>query len=371
MHSAVLFLLLCGQVAWSADQILLMRHCPRAPGPLKEGRFPEEFASLNDYSQFQFPATEAWGAAPNQCTPAGLAAAESYSSLLGELLGQVNLITADDVTRTIDTANRLARKLAPGRSIKINGGLFSPADKGICRKLSQAEKSKCLEDQLASVPWPLGSEGLQRQLQELQNMIGRGRAPALDTISSNVSDGKFIGGAYLASEIIENFNLEFASGLDMAWGRITESDLYGKFLGLHGYYFQVAHGGIAIAQREASGILATVTDLLNLGGGGSEIFVAHDTTLAGVVGLLGLQANCAPSLLHGAPPLSGLLFKLDGLKDVRIEFLSPLHKGASDIYRCPVAVNSTQPVGVPLSSFKTLVNEAIDPNCVEEVSIVV
>ena len=54
------------------------------------------------------------------------------------------------------------------------------------------------------------------ELEELQQLVGHGAAPALNEVALNVSGGYLTGGLYVASEgIIETFILEAGAGLQV------------------------------------------------------------------------------------------------------------------------------------------------------------
>lgn len=352
-------------VALTAHQFFLMRHCPRAPAlRMKKGRFLRGFASLDNYSHLRFPEASAWGAAPNHCTPGGMEAISFYSEHLKHVLGETKItrILADDTNRTIVTAEALAKALAPKVGVEVDGAIFKPANAGLCAKLSKTERENALRTQLAKLPPPN-----MEVFNDLQMLIGRGKAPSLNKIRSKVSHGKYVGKAYVASQIVESFDLELASGLRMAWNKINEMELYEKYFELHAHYFRVAHGGGVIAQHSASGVLASLLRAFSGDAGeGTEVYVGHDTTLLAVMGLLGLETHCVPSLSHGAPPLSGLLFRIDaGMNIVHVDFLSPLHSKGTGFHRCPaVCAVGKENEFLPISEFFEHVREVIDYQCV-------
>jgi 4-phytase/acid phosphatase len=171
----------------------------------------------------------------------------------------------------------------------------------------------------------------------------------------------------LGSTFSEDLLLEYADGMPMSsvgWGNVDEPEL-SRLLALHSVYFDLIHQTPAFAKAEASSMLEHITETLAQAveskavegakgklGDKLVVFVGHDTNIAGVASLLGLQWHL-DGRDEDTPPGTELSFELwqsaTGTYSVRTKIaMQTLHQlrellplTAAD----PPATQSVTPVG--------------------------
>mmetsp|Transcript_74011 Transcript_74011/g.130752 ORF Transcript_74011/g.130752 Transcript_74011/m.130752 type:complete len:375 (+) Transcript_74011:30-1154(+) len=360
----LLFATLAANVHGSST-ILLLRHCPRTPyfSDLHPPLPPNNFTSADDFSARPFPSRSEWGVPEGHCTDAGLkAAGELGSSLRTMGLGDEEhvRVIADNVSRCVATAAALRLNLS---EIEVDMDLFDP----LRAKLAGCEQpdwNRTVWKQVQAMHPEL--KEARSKLPALQEVLGMGQAPALELISDTTDPrGFLVGGLRVASEVVvENFDLERASSMEMAWGRLTE-EAFLDFMDIKSSYFKTMYGGMEIAQRYASGLMALILEQFSNPRLELTVLAGHDLNVMALGSLLGLEWECGPYPRGSTTPLSGFLFNL---QDGRVFAKSVCHTFGNG--QAPLAFGSARfPEGSSLdaSDFTSRMRTAILPGCVKPV----
>ena len=369
----------------SALRIVLMRHGVRSPT-----KSPEALAPF---------ATEPWArwpVAPGQLTPHGIAAMKALGSWWRNELGLDRLaarcpasavagapllVISDSTPRNHASAKALMEGLLPGCPEAGHFGL--PA--GQHDPLFQGSAGA---DEDTSADAVKRRDGIPKDgLDELQAVLIGGareadrqaaRASGHQLLVDQADPRKPMG------TLAENLMLEYVEGLPApAWGRLDESGI-GRIVELHNAAFaQQWKDDPVAARRRASDLLARISAALRAGnarplagdaqgaGGGTVFLVGHDTNLAAVAGLLGLDWH-DPARPDDYPPGGALVFDLGAGAagaEVRLGIAMPtlgaLRRGRfdapGDMAVKPVAVPGCGGASAcPLGRFADLVDQVID-----------
>ena len=188
----------------------------------------------------------------------------------------------------------------------------------------------------------------------------------------------------LAGTLSENLMLSYVEGMPMnavAFGR-ADAAVLGRLITLHNAQFAATKKAMPAAAHAASNLVAHIAASLdaahgakpgvaplNASGHGVVVLVGHDTNLANVAGVLGLDWH-DPLTPDDYPPGGALVFSLvhRGNKDfVRIRSLMPSMDALrtnrfDDVAAKPVRVQGCGKIGeCTMGEFDALVRKAVDP----------
>ena len=246
----------------SSSVVYLMRHCVRATYQPDMFHWDWPYLYLANYSDGgELPD---WGVAPTLCTERGrkIVVGEG-ASLKDEVANRscakpLKVIYDAGSVRDNTTAYDFMMGLGVDPSTrKGDATMFSVPASDSCPKLSGSERAEGVRAQLASVPPPAN---LSATLAALQALLGKGVAPPLQSIATNVSeDGFWDGGVFVAASWVEAMLLQYGTGLPMAYGRVEAAQLY-ELLKLNVYYRAINDRPLVVEQRGASNLLAHMLD---------------------------------------------------------------------------------------------------------------
>ena len=363
-------------------QVVLIRHGIRAPS-----KAPRDLAI---YASEPWPA---WPVAPDQLTPHGVQLMRSLgawyrrdaaaSGLLpaGGCPGAASLHTiADSPARTHDSAAGLLAGFAPGCPAAYRAyppGHADPLFHGRRGKKPKGPRDPALPD---------------AALAELQRtLLGCGDAPCLrrarDAGKKLLLEQKPAKALKHADALSEDLMLEYAEGMPPAqvgWGRLDD-DAIDRLIVLHNAAYALAHGTAAAARRRDGNLLAHLAATLQAAAGsrgalpplapqGTRLLflVAHDTDLAGMAGLLGLDWHDAAQP-DDFPPGGALIYQLVRSRAgdaVRLRVVLPTLAGlrAGDTRAAGAVRVATLRIpgcgtadACPLARFQALVDQAVPP----------
>lgn len=207
-----------------------------------------------------------------------------------------------------------------------------------------------------------------------------GDLPNAISISPNGEDIRLVGSLSIASSAAEIFLLEYAEWPKekAGWGQVSDKILE-EILPIHATVFDVVNRAPMVAWAKGSTLLAEMAAAL----AGSHadarcneanlvVFVGHDTNIANLGALLGIdwQANGYPE--NGIPPASLLaleLWEINGAREVMARFYAqspstlhkPIPKEGGDVAAFAPeedVVNFSKGMRLPLEEFLKLVGEA-------------
>ena len=328
-------------------------------------------------------------------------------------------VYADVLERTRTTAQALLDGMAPGCGIAYRvkpdatvDGLFHPVAAGVCRLdplVAQTGVLQRVAGDLSSVttdfkaPFAALQSGMECCKPALCLAFGKPegcKLADLPTALSPLPNGKgleLLGALAIASTAAENFQLEYAEGLDagrVAWGRLTADQLQQTFR-LNNEAFDLMERTPYLARREGSALLlrvaAAVTGGRSAGFGIPDnavrdatfvAYVGHDTNIAQLAGMLDLTWTQSGYQRNQTPPGGALVFevRLGADKKQRVyasyvaqsleqmRRLTPLTLEAPPL-KTPLRIRgcSANSPGFPclIDEFATLVRNALDRDCVE------
>lgn len=336
--------------------VVLSRHGVRAP--------TQKHKTLEEWSQRVWPV---WPVKRGDLTPRG---AELVTAMWGSLgadfrkegILPANLcqrpadvyVRADVDERTRATARALLDALAPDCHLGfavVSGDvdpLFHPVKAG----LYSFDPIGAATDILTMTNGGLGQ--LQDDLATPLALVGRLSAPvspglcsrfnlpedcALSDIPNAVSvapDGRSVnltGSLAIASSLAEIFLLEYGEwpGVAAGWGQVTAPTLR-QVLPVHARVFDVVNRAPLVAWARGSSLLVEMGSAL-LGNHYDErcnkaplvVFVGHDTNIANLGALLGVNWQQEGYPANGIPPASALMLELwekNGAREVRVNFFA-------------------------------------------------
>jgi len=359
-------------------RIVLMRHGVRSPT-----KAPEALAPYADKPW------AAWPVAPGQLTPHGAAAMRALGGWWRHALGLERpeahctatapvLVISDSTPRNHASASALVAGLLPGCAAAGHFGLPPGEHDPLFQGRSAADEEEANAAQAGAVP--------QARLAELQAALIGGddeahrqaaRAAGRRLLIDLPDPRKAMG------TLAENLMLEYAEGLPMpAWGRLDEAGI-GRIVELHNAAFEHEwKADRAASRRRASDLLARIAEALRAGDarpfaadakgpvGAAVFLIGHDTNLAAVAGLLGLDWH-DPARPDDYPPGGALVFDLVAgaagpavRLSVAMPTLSALRRGgfdgAGDMVVKTVAIPLCDAGPCTPSRFAELARRAID-----------
>lgn len=336
--------------------VVLSRHGVRAP--------TQKHKTLEEWSERVWPV---WPVKRGDLTPRGAQLVTAMWGTVGADFRMEGLLPADLCRRPADvfvradtdertraTARALLDALAPecrlGYAVTTDAidPLFHPVKAG----LYTFDPIGAATDILSMTDGGLGH--LQDELSTPLALIGRLSAPvaprlcekfnlppdcALSDIPNAVSvapDGRNVGltgSLAIASSLAEIFLLEYGEwpGVAAGWGQVTAPTLR-KVLPVHARVFDVVNRAPLVAWARGSSLLAEMGAAL-LGTHYDErcnkaslvVFVGHDTNIANLGALLGVNWQLPEYPLNSIPPAAALMLELwekNGQREVRVNLLA-------------------------------------------------
>lgn len=363
-------------------EIVLMRHGVRSP--------TKPAATYADYANATWPE---WPVAPGMLTAHGREGMRGIGNLLRNLFvadgildkrcpdASSLVVIGDSTPRNRESSAAVVDGLAPGC------GLGFLATEGASNNaLFHYRKGDGEDDDSANAQPPAA-------LAELQSLL-------LDCLAESCADlarrdGKRLlpadaGKAMkLAGTLSENLMLAYAEGMPMASVAFGRGDvaLLGRLIALHNAQFAASKKAMPAAARAASNVVAHVAATFDAALGkqpsvaplsaskrGVIVLVGHDTNLANVAGVLGLDWH-DPKRPDDYPPGGSLIFSLvkhAGQDIIRVRRLMPsmdeLRTNRFDAMHAePVHVNGCRTLGeCTLAEFSALAKHGIDASRVDE-----
>jgi len=216
--------------------VFVFRHCLRST-PTGAYSGLRKYPNFDNYSSHTFPS---WPVPVYQCLPRGLERVEEMGKQLkDEIVGSSPsrfLFKVDTAAkRCNDTAKALLRGLgAESHGYVSSPELFDPSAYGKCPRMNATIAREALRRNVRSTTYPPGHKD---RLERLQNVLGNGVAPSLESIEDAITDdGHFNGGSSVASAFAEAFLMQWGGGLHTAWGNIANVEQISDFLETHIYY---------------------------------------------------------------------------------------------------------------------------------------
>ncbi|HEY1792998.1 MAG TPA: histidine-type phosphatase [Opitutaceae bacterium] len=271
--------------------------------------------------------------------------------------GPLVYIRADNDQRTIETGRIIGKALVPVGEPDVHpapGGTFDPLFQPYRAHVGHPD----LQLAEAAVLGRLGGDpqsidaAFAPQLAELRGILWGGapaQGPLAEGEHSRVSEGTkhylvSISGPIQAAEVcVDGFILEYADGkadADVGWGKV-DGKVLTDLLALHDFFFDLADRTYYLAQVNGSNLASHIVDTLEqaasgdpvpgaIGPSGEKIVVlaGHDSNLASLGGLLGMNWWIPGTQMNPTLPGSALVFELwrkGGEKDayfVRTSYVS-------------------------------------------------
>ena len=394
--------------------VLVSRHGVRAPTSMK---------SLTDYTK-----SRTWPAWPVAQDADLTARGEELVSLMGAFYRQhfaglgvlpaagcpaANQVYAyaDVAQRTRRTGNALLAGAFPGCGLYAQhrlpidkpDPLFHPVEAGVCpidKTIARQEILKAaggsLEQVLQKPPYRDAVSKLQSVLDCCQPRLCKSNDSActLGAVPSGLEDKgdglSLQGPIAIGSTASEVFLLEYAQGMrDVAWDGASTPDKLMPMLQLHDLQFDLMERTSHLAKRQGSALVYQVYETLRQTAergpapvappdGKLTVFVGHDTNIANIGGILGVDWQLKGYLRNETPPAGAMAFELlkdktSGQYSVRLLYFSQ----TLDQMRNAVTLNATQPpdqASIPVcgnkdgvcawADFAKLVLGALDMSCV-------
>lgn len=334
--------------------VALSRHGVRAP--------TQSHKVLKSWTLKTWPV---WPVQKGDLTPRGARLVKAMWHDLREMLNKDGLfqenmcpsadavyVRADTDERTKATAYALLQGLAPNCSIgyAVASGdidpLFHPVKSGLYRynptavardilamadgSLQNAQDSLSESVNLAGDILGSPSEEVCERFVMAQNC----RLGDLPSAVSVLGDGKsahIVGALGIASSVAEIFLLEYGEwpDVDAGWGEVNEKVLR-KILPAHSKTFDLVNRAPIVAWAQGSSLLKEIGDALmgkhydkRANEAKFAVFVGHDTNIANIGGLMGIQWQAKGYPQNGVPPASVIFFELwekGGKKEIRVKY---------------------------------------------------
>ena len=359
-------LLLTAAQAETSSVVYIMRHCARSTY-LPDLEDEKTYPYLANYSDGGELAD--WGVAPTLCTARGRKIVRGEGAFMKKEFEQYETLRVfhdSGSQRDTTTATDFLEGLGSSVESVAAPEVFNPMKAKYCSYLTDEESADAVRAQLASVPEP---QGLAARVQVLQEVLGKGVAPPLQNITSEVADGKWHSGASIAAEWIEAMLLQLGAGIPPAYGRADAADVY-ALLDIHVYARAINDRPWAIEQRGGSNMLAHVRkDLVE--GSGATLYVGHDTTLDQMGVLLNLTFADMPPYPANTPA-PGSILKLEASDDANGDrtvkatyfYVATFEDDDGALKTAGATTFAGGAASMPLDEFAARANATIDAACV-------
>ena len=395
--------------SWRLNKVIIVsRHGVRPPTKMTR--------QMSEITAQTWPT---WSAPLGHLTPTGAKLVTLLGGYYREHLQQAGLFTsacpaegtllswADTDQRTRMTGQAWLDGFAPNCGLKIQSQsdshkldpLFHPLEAGVCRADKQqalAAAQKAAGGDVAAL-----SVTYQPALQQLEQVLDFANSPyckqhgasgcslmaAYPGKLSASADGsvKLEGNLALGSTLGEIFLLEYADGMpaqSVAWGHAFTPEQWQSLLAVHNTQFRIAQQTPYIARFKASPLMARIQQALKSNDKARlELLVGHDTNLANLAGLLGVQWSL-PGQPDNTPPAGELVVERwqDSQQQywVRMQFVYQ----TLDQLRAQTPLSLATPPGVvtlalpqcqaqsvngacPLTRFMTITQQKLQPACLK------
>lgn len=157
--------------------------------------------------------------------------------------------------------------------------------------------------------------------------------PNAISVSSDGADVRLVGALSIASSIAEIFLLEYGEwpGESAGWGQVNGKVL-SEILPIHSNVFDVVNRAPLVAWARGGFLLEEMAQVLDnrhpdeaMNKARLVVFVGHDTNIANIGGLMGLNWKAGDYPENGIPPASVLFFELwdkGGQREVLVKFFA-------------------------------------------------
>lgn len=363
-------------------EIVLMRHGVRSP--------TKPAATYADYATSAWPA---WPVAPGQLTPHGREGMRAIGEQLHRRLAADGamgkgcptssslVVIGDSTPRNRESSAALLAGLAPGCDI---GYLATEGDTN--NSLFHFRNDDNDDDGTAASAQP--SVALADLQSTLLDCAGSSCADAATRSGKRLLPADTGKAMKLAGTLSENLMLAYAEGMPMdivAFGR-GDGVLLGRLITLHNAQFEATKKSMPAAARAGSNLVAHIAATFDAALGkkpaiepfmtskpGVVLLVGHDTNLANVAGILGLDWHDSPRP-DDYPPGGAIVLSLvtqGGHDVIRIRSLMPdmdqLRTNRFDDMRAlPVRVAGCHVVGeCTVEEFRAIVERGVDTTRVD------
>ena len=363
--------------------VIFSRHGVRAP--------TQSPAKLASWADKPWPV---WPVSPGELTPRGYELVLAQWQALKPELSRYALLPengcpepehysliADKDQRTIRTAMAISEGLFPNCGIKPQHGnrydrLFHP-DRAAYRKIDRQAALEQVNDRLQALENDAAITSAIGRIQEItgccslpslqkQNIPLEKLATTLSIDSANarlVMNGKWP----IASALAEIMLLEYGQwpGKNAGWGQADQAVLQ-EIVPLHDRIFDAIHRAPILAKAGSSDLLRHIRDtLLSDASPALSILVGHDTNIAAIGGLLGIDWNLpgqgTNSIFPGSFIHFGLWQKADGSHEVRIDYHAPTYRTLHSA-PAPVVIPEHVIIGKPAYTPEAF-SQAVDDAC--------
>jgi hypothetical protein len=334
-----------------------------APG---EGPLP----NYSDYSGSPFPQ---WPVATWNCLPDGGHLIKKQAEMF-RYWGNVPTVksaVADNCERDIETAQSLLSGLGlPDFDILVEESLFNPFP-SVCPQPSAQFYDSALQLRASSVQ-PLANRA--RLMDDLQKHLGKGAAPPISDIPEEFLNRQLTGARALASDFAEFFLMSYGGGLNTSWANISSDDVY-KFAPLTSYRSSIEARTLSIVQHTHSNLLWRLKQELHRMrslGGGSSLFVGHDSDLDAIATFFNLEWSSGLLPMNYTAPGAALIFRVQaGQSDddatVVAGFYTPnFEKKNGEMTISQATFMETSTNMLPLQRFDDIVSSLVYLPCVNQ-----
>jgi 4-phytase / acid phosphatase len=230
-----------------------------------------------------------------------------------------------------------AAKGKPKQGDAENDPLFRPVEAGVCKFVRKDARDAVLDrvaDRNLKNAWEPYSGGVQ-QLQDALNCCqpkpvcnkDSGACPlqsAPSDVTASETNVRLSGPIAIGSTVSEVLLLEYAQAMkEVAWGEVRASDQINPMLKLHDLQFDLIQRTRYIADRQGTALMHQVLETLRQTADNKSdlrrnvpakarlvIYVGHDTNLANLGGMLGLDWQFKSGLGDKTPPAGAMAFEL-------------------------------------------------------------
>eukprot|EP01134_Creolimax_fragrantissima_P006453 CFRG6453T1 len=265
---------------------------------------PEGYSeSAADYTGEVWPGRAEFGVDESMCTAHG----KIYSKRVGQFLAQnmlqpFHLVVDSTSTRNNITATQIRMGLKE-ENVSSTAEFKNIFHSFTCTTAANITALGAMNNKYITVH----HDRNENLIDMVQSMLGTGGLYELKSIPNEFVKGVYTGRVKAASTTTEAFLMERMSGLPAAWGKASDEEILAMST-LSSYYWNT-HFSDYLASRFASALLANMMAALE-NRPGTTVFVGHDSNIASINRLLGLQYSDPLYGDKATAPLSRLVFDL-------------------------------------------------------------
>ncbi|MGG1948906.1 histidine-type phosphatase [Trinickia sp. NRRL B-1857] len=337
---------------WQLESVVIVsRHGVRSPTKTKP---PLAMLTHKDWPT--------WPVQPGELTARGASLIGQMGGYYGAWLRQEQVLPAgacpapnqvaawaDVDQRTRLTGDALLEGIAPGCTLRAShqqaldqdDPVFHATESGQC-KLDPATARAAIDARLDGEGLDTVTDRYRASLEQMEKVLDFSRSPYCEhdkpgaecrfsTLANRVqidATGRHLrldGPLGIASTVSEVFLLEYAQGMapeNVAWGAIHDRDDWARLLAAHNAQFDLMAKTPYLATRKGTPLMADILGALTQSATGTPAFAthapassrvyvlaAHDTNLANLAGMLGLDWTL-PDQPDDTPPGGALVFSL-------------------------------------------------------------